>query len=246
MVWHILRRVGVVLLLGGVVDVMLLADHVAMPLGHQAGWWLPGMLAGVFLVLGSLRTAAIVRQVGGFCAAATATGIVTLPLTQPVGLMAARIRQDPFPVGGGIATWMIALVALAWIVDQLNHEDVRSAMTAAGMRRRGLGIAMSTGCAVTLVIVGLTMRFTNSAAAAHARMIAESHAGPTYSYFVRFLMVNWSGGIQHGRAVVYGWNDRELMQVTVEWPERNPNWRFSGPHDPAVCQWLSPPCASSK
>lgn len=244
MAGRILRRVGVVLFVSGVLDLLLLIAHVATHTSYQASWWLPGMIGGVLLMRGSLRTASIARQVGAFCVAAAATVVVTLPFLQPIGLLAAWARQEPIVALSDLVGTVVGLALLIWIVRQLSREVVQSALLAVGLKRRGLRVAASAGCVVALVVFGLTVGSSHSAAAAHARVLAEAQAGPTYRYFVRSLNVRWVDGTESGRALVDAWNDRELKQVAVEWPDQAATW--SPTIDPAFCREFALRCADSR
>ena len=243
---RILRRVGVVMLLSGVVDLLLLVTHITIHTGYQANWWLPGTIGGVLLIRGNLLTAAIARQAGAFCAAAAAMAIVTIPFLQPLGLLAARTRQQPIAALSDLVGSVVGLALLIWIVSQLSREVVQSAMVAARLKRRGLRVAVCGGCGMALVVLGLTTGSSHSAAAAHARFLAEEQAGPTYRYFVRSLNVRWVNGTQSGGALVDAWNDRELRHVAVEWPDRSAAWSPTVTYDPAVCQRFSVRCADPR
>lgn len=90
----ILRRVGYVLLLVGLLDIGWMVYCIVNGISYASSFNLFAAIAGILLIRGGLKTAAFVRKAAIFCLSAVLALVVISPFLQPFGLTLTEIRLD--------------------------------------------------------------------------------------------------------------------------------------------------------
>ena len=186
----ILKRVGVVLLVVGLADIAWMIYCIIHKISYSSSLNLFAVIAGVFLMRGSLRTASTVRWFGVFFLSAAVAMIFTSPALQPMDLTLTQFRLDPLNFGVGAVFVVFILAFLYWVITELGREPVLVASDAAGVKRRNMRI--SAGLGVALVIgLGVSLHFfLGGESAARAISMAEKKVGPGYQLHVRSLQIS--------------------------------------------------------
>jgi hypothetical protein len=177
------------------------------------------VIAGIFLITGSLRAVSIVRWFAAFFLSAFISVLLALPLLQPISLTLVEMRLNP-PSSSAAALALVAgaLLLFWWIIRELNREPVNAAREAAGIRihrRRWLPIVLGVG------LVGVVLIFShvlsNGSSAERAKQIAHAQLGPGYNYHVTQINIATKNGHTVVSAVVTAWTATEVRQIPVHW-----------------------------
>ncbi|MBV8249935.1 MAG: hypothetical protein JO200_15990 [Comamonas sp.] len=91
----ILKRTGTVLLGVGLLDIALMVYCIVKSVSYSSSFNIFAVVAGIFLLRGSLRAAAIVRGFAMFALAGHLTLVLASPLLQPMALTLTRVRLGP-------------------------------------------------------------------------------------------------------------------------------------------------------
>ena len=209
----ILRRVGWVLILLETANILWAIVEFVRGTSRALSVDLAAIVAGVFLIRGSLVTARYVAWWSAFFA----TAIVALPLGLaaifPSSLLAVWWRTER-RVWIETAGWLlVAFVALAWACRQLRSAPVREAQAAAGQKPLRIGFAIAAGAGLVFLLAGIMSAAFTGETAQEAIRRAREQKGPKYRYAVTSLTINNSDV----DAIVVAYDDRSSESVEVSW-----------------------------
>jgi hypothetical protein len=215
----ILRRAGTVLLAAGLIDLAALAYSLAQGQAYVSGFNLFAVVAGVFMLRGSLQAALVARWFAVWMLAALLATVFVLPFMQPFSLTFAQLRLGigPAPASIGLAVLVTAL--LGWLAWQLGREPVRAARAARHLKPWSLtppalvGVALVVGLGVVVAVL------RGGEAAAHARELAAQQVTPDYRLHVRSVSKTRSGQGTRITATVTAWTDSDIKTVPVQWQQ---------------------------
>jgi len=213
----ILKRVGAVLVLIGLLDIGVMVYCIVHRISYRSSLNLFAVIAGILLLRGSLRTAATVRWFGVFLLSACIATLFAWPAVQPIDLTLTKIRLNP---GGFIADVAFVLLLLAlfyWVITELGREPVQLASDRAGIKRRNMRFPVGVGIALVIGLGALLHVFLGGESAEHAKSMAEKLVGPGYRLHVSSMRVSTSGHTQSVSGVVTAWNDKEIREIAVHW-----------------------------
>jgi hypothetical protein len=217
----VLRRVGAVLLLVGLIDIGVMIYCIMNGISYSSSFNIFAVVLGILLLRGSLRAASIVRFFGAFFLASFIGLIATWPFLQPLGLTLAELRHM---TAGDIAFYsaftLCGLALLFWVTLELNEDAVVSALQMAGRKVRPLYIPVALGVALVVVGGGAMVFMTGGETGQHAMDLAAARLGPGYRYHVSSLHVSKTGQGSSVFGVVTAWNDADLRDIPVAWRER--------------------------
>src|SRR5665213_245591 len=120
-----MRRVGVVLVVVGVLDVGFMIYAIMHRMSYSSSLNVFAIIAGLFLLRGSLRAASIIRR---FAALFLAAGISVLPLIPfiwPFDLILTSVRLEPTTVVTSGFFAALTIVILWWVVKELGSEAIQ-------------------------------------------------------------------------------------------------------------------------
>ena len=225
---HILKRVGKVLLIVGLLDIGVMIYCAVNGISYSSSFNIFAVIAGIFLLRGSLRAASIVRWFAAFMLAALLCLPLVWPLIQPLGLTMTQFRLSPESFLSIGAPAVVLLALLIWVVRELGQEPVLAARRSGGGKVRsiriayfaGVGLAAAIAVAVTLLLGGET--------ADRAKELASTQLGTGYNYHVGSLNISTDGQTKSVSGIVTAWNDREILQLPVRWEESGGQVRSAG------------------
>ena len=199
----ILRRAGTVLLAAGLIDLAALAYSLAQGQAYVSGFNLFAVVAGVFMLRGSLQAALVARWFAVWMLAALLATVFVLPFMQPFSLTFAQLRLGigPAPASIGLAVLVTALLGwLAWQPWSLTPPAL-------------VGVALVVGLGVVVAVL------RGGEAAAHARELAAQQVTPDYRLHVRSVSKTRSGQGTRITATVTAWTDSDIKTVPVQWQQ---------------------------
>lgn len=215
----ILKRVGLVLIVVGLIDVGWMIYCIVHRMNYKSSLNIFAIIAGVFLMRGSLRTAKAISLYG----ALMLTGLIGIallwPVFVPLGLAVTALRIYPM-LALAYLTYVIGfLVLLLWVVHQLRSEPVLAASIRSGIKVRSLIGPVFAGLALVVFVVLVSRAVLSSDRAKRAEQIAASEVGGGYRFSVISMKTMRTSNGKTDSAVVTAWNDHEIRAIPVSWSE---------------------------
>jgi len=215
----ILKRVGVVLIVVGLLDIAFMVYCIANRLSYSSSFNVFAVIAGVFLLRGSLKTASLVRWFAVFMLVGCVSLLVIALFIAPFGLIRVWIGLRPLSAVSVLGLPSLLIALLYWLVKELGSPAVLAAIAQNGVKQRNPRIAAIVGLGLG-VVAGVAIWWINgSEAGRHAKALAEAQVGPGYQLFVSSMS---SGPRSNGTAYtgrVAAWKDGEIKTVPVQWVE---------------------------
>ncbi len=216
---QILQRAGAVLVLVGLVDIAVMIYCIANGISYSSSFNIFAVVAGVFLIRGSLRAASIVRWFAVFMLSTFVSLLLAWPLLQPLGLTLTQIKFHPIPSAVTAALMAGILALLFWLAKVLGSEPVQAARAEQGRKLRKMWIPAGIGVGMVAVLgISLTL-LLGGESAEHATSIARQQVGEGYQFYVGTLNVVHTQQGKFVSGIVTAWNDSEIRYVPVRWDE---------------------------
>jgi hypothetical protein len=215
----LLKKAGVVLVAVGLLDVALMAVAIMSMVAYSSSLNIFAVIAGIFLIKGSLRAASLVRQFALFFLGAVASLAVVAPLILPLGLLFTQLQINPLLFVGSSAIFLLALGLFFWLVRVLGSPAVLQARQAAGLPRRPdhIPLAAGVGLAILLATVAYVVQQSDSA----TRAIAEAKAelGDEYNFYVSSIRFQTTSEGKSVTGVVTAWKSGSVKSHRFSWRE---------------------------
>jgi len=216
----VLKRGGLVLLGIGLLDVGVMVYCIVNRLSYSSSFNLFAVIGGIFLMRGSLRTAALVRWFSVFMLTGFLVMVVVLPFLQPLDLSLTELRLNPGSFAAGVILYVLVLGLLFWLSQQLGLEPVKEAVARAGLKRRDMRYPAAAGVGLALFL-GITVPLiTNGESAARAKSIAQQQVGAGYQFHVKSIQISSGSHGSSASGVVTAWNHREIRDIPFHWEDR--------------------------
>jgi hypothetical protein len=217
----ILKRVGAVLLAVGVIDIAVMIYCVANGISYSSSFNIFAVIAGIFLLRGSLRAASLVRWFAVFLLAGFLSLLIALPFLQPLDLTLTQLRLNPVAFLGTVVIGAFALCLLFWVSRELGRQPIQDALVSARFKRRDMRIPAAAGVGLVVVVgVFLMALLQLGGSAEHAKSIAEQQVAAGYRFHVRSLSIVKNSQGKFFSGVVTAWNEKEIRNIPVHWEER--------------------------
>jgi hypothetical protein len=216
----ILRRVGIVLIVVGVIDVGIMIYCIVHNIRYTSSYNIFGIVAGVFLLRGSLRGAGILAQAAAFVLVAVGVGILLSPSFVPAGLVLAEIRIYPLRSLVSAARTAFLLGLSLWVFLQLRRDAVLEAIKRSGRKIPSLRGPIVVSAVLVVILATIVGRSLRSDRAKRAEQIAVSQVGDGYKFQVTSIGTVWTSTSKRTYATVTAWNDREIREIPVSWDEQ--------------------------
>jgi len=217
---HILKRTGGVLLAVGLVDIAVMVYCIINRISYSSSFNIFAVVAGIFLMRGSLRAASAVRWFSVFMLAAFLMLIAAWPFLQPMDLTLTQLRLNPTASAVTVVMLTFVLALLTWLAHELGRKPVLAAQAAAGRKLRDMRIPAAVGVALVVVVAIFMSVLLGGESASRARALAEQETGPGFQFHVSSLNIAKNSRGTFVSGVVTAWNQGEVMQVPVRWEER--------------------------
>jgi hypothetical protein len=217
--FQILKRVGWVLVAVGLIDIAWMVYCIAHSISYSSSFNIFAVVAGIFLVRGSLRAASVVRWFSVFTLSAFLALLVAWPFMQPVSLTFTQVRLNPGAFVAQVLFTTLLIGLLYWIVTELGREPVRAAFLGAGRKQRDMRVPAAFGVGL-VVVLGILLAFMmRSESGKRAMSIAQQQVGPGYRFHVSSIQIRKNNRGTFVSGCVTAWNDKEVRYVPVHWEE---------------------------
>lgn len=215
-----LQRAGAVLCAAGLAALAATVFGFAGSMAYAPGLGLLVAVAGVFLLRGSLRAAALVRWCAAFLLSGGVALLFFLPFMQPFSLTFAQLRLHQGPSWTLVAGVVLGAGLAGWTVWALGREPIRLARIRAGQKCPGMHMAALAGVGLVVVLGLLLAVLRDGPALSRAKSMAEQQVGPGYRLHIRALNVSKIGKGAVVSGVVTAWNDNEIRRIPVQWEDQ--------------------------
>ncbi len=215
-----LRRVGLVLMALGLLDVAVLIYGAVTGASWSSGLGFFAIAAGFFVMRGSLRVASAVRWAAALVVSAGVALVGVWPWVQPLDLTLTLARLNPWTVAVAVSVSGVLLAVLVWVVLQLGQPAVLQARAAAGRPLRRLRIPVVMGTGLTAGLAAIAITFAAGDTAVKARDMAAAQLGSGYRYHVTALNIRTTDKVTSVRGIVTAWSATEVRNVVVKWDEQ--------------------------
>ena len=219
----VLRKAGWVLIIVGLVDIGYMIWCITQKVSYQSSFNIFAVIAGIFLIRGSLKAAKIISMLIAFVLTCVLAVILILPLILPPSLLLTYLRLNLMSAVGYVMLIFLAVSILFWIYRSLTCRIVRNAMDERGInytsfwRRPSLGFWIG-GCLV-LFLVCFLVPLLHGKTAKQAREKAAMEVGQGYRFVVTNMNISYQGGSKFVRATVVAYNEKEIRDISVQWSE---------------------------
>jgi hypothetical protein len=216
----ILRRVGILLIIAGLVDIGLGIYCITNGISYTSYLNVLSIIAGLLLLYGGARLTSIIRWLTLFYLTYLIGSIAILPLFHPLSLILLEFRLHPKSFLIPTVAMIGAIVVLCWVVRQLLKYPVVAARRAAGVGLLRLSLpAVLAGMILVVVTLVFFIYMLNGDAAEHAKQIAYAQLGSDYNYHVTTMNIEMKNGHKAVSGVVTVWSDTDMRQIPVHWEE---------------------------
>jgi len=215
----ILRRVGLVLIVIGVLDVGVMIYCIIHRVRYSSSFNVFAIIAGIFLMRGSLRAAGVIATMASFMLAVFLGITLAWPIFLSPGLAFAALRIYPMKSLAYVIFLTAFLGFLFWVVRQLRCEIVLAATKRSATDIRSLTGPILAGAAIVLILAPIMRSTLRSDRAKRAEQIAAGEVGNGYSFCVTSMKTVRTSRGKTATAVVTAWNDHEIRQIQVNFDE---------------------------
>lgn len=210
----ILRRVGWVLVVVGLLDVGLMAYCIANQQSYSSSLNVFAVIAGIFLLRGHLGAVRVVAWFSAFMLTGLLLcSLAVFPWMQPLDYWLLITRQHPFSAVVYFILVVAVLWMLYWVYRRLRLPAVLEARVAAGHTPGPPTSAFVAGSALAIFLATMMQLMLRGETAQEAKHLAAQQYGGQYRYFVS--SISWSGNHVSARLTAY--NEDETKEVAVEW-----------------------------
>lgn len=217
---RILKRVGSVLVAVGLIDIAIMVYCVANSIAYSSSFNIFAVVAGIFLMRGSLRAASIVHWFALFMLAGFLALSVAWPFMQPFDLTLTQLRLNPGSDIAAVAFIAFVVALLFWLTRELNLKPIQAARAAAGLKDRNIRIPIAGGIGLVVFMALFMGQLLGGETAARAKSVAKQQLGSGFSYHVSSLNITKNSQGTFVDGVVTAWNHKEIKEVPVQWEER--------------------------
>lgn len=215
----ILKRAGTVLIVVGLLDIAVMVYCIVQRISYSSSLNIFAVVAGLFLLRGSLRAASLVRWFAVFLLSCLFTLLFVWPFVQPIDLTLTEVRLNPLSAIASLGILILVTALLVWLCLQLGNALVLQAQATAGLKVRDMRVPVASGSGLVLLLAISLPLLLGGESATKAKSIAEQQLGSSYRYHVSSLTVakNAQGTFISG--TVTAWNEKEVRSVPINWQE---------------------------
>jgi hypothetical protein len=215
----ILARAGKALIFVGVVDIGVMLYCILNQISYSSSFNVFAVIAGVFLMRGSLRAASLVHWFSVFFLSTFAALAVAWPFLQPLDLTLTQARQNPASTLLSMTFMAFLCTLLYWLMKSLGHESVLKARRAEGRKQRSMWIPAVAGVGLVVALSVFVSFLLGGDSAKKAVQMAQQELGTGYKFHVSSLNISSGNQGTSVRSVVTAWNSTEVRNVRVSWQE---------------------------
>lgn len=216
-----LRKAGLVLVIVGVLDIGLMIYSIMSQTSYSSSLNVFAVVAGIFLLRGSLRAVSLVRWCALFFASTLVAMLIAWPLLQPLELTVTEAQINPTSFGVWAAFASAALALFVWLARTLSSAPVLQVQRSVGQKHSVLRtlLPIGTGIALAALLAVVSVLVQRSESGSRALSEARAKLGDDYRYHVSSLNYSSSGGETRVSGVVTAWKPGAVRNIPFSWRE---------------------------
>jgi len=219
----ILKLVGAVLIGVGLMDVGYMFYSIYAGKSYASIFSIIAIIAGAFLVSGSLRAARIVATSAAFFVAGLLGVIIALPILLPVDLILAYLKVAPLSDVRLAVPLVLACGLSVWVYRNLTSQPVKAGMDEAGMNYKSFwkspALGLKIGAVFVAILIISLVFFLKGERAGRAVEEARKKMGSRYKYQVVSMRTSSSREATMVQAGIIAYNATSIRYVDVAWKE---------------------------
>lgn len=215
----ILHRVGVILLVVGCLDVLLMIYCIATETAYASSFNVFAVIAGILLMRGSLKTAKIVANFSAFLLACSITLIVALPLFIPISFLGTLFRIEPGKVIASALVMFLFITLLWWTHVNLTSVPIATAFRDAQIKPSRHVWSLLAGVVLVGVLAVVFHVAENSDSARAELAKIEKEHGDRQRYFFSSYNSRTVQGKTAVKATITGYTANSIKTYEVSWEE---------------------------
>ncbi len=215
-----LRRAGTVLMAVGAVDIAAMILCAAGGIAYSSNFNVFALVAGYILYHGNLRAANVIAWIAAFLLTSFLSMLVFLPALEPIDLLLLKVKLQPLPYAISAVTYVVAVILLNWVINELRTDTIVLAQEIAGIKVRRLIAPVVLAICVSIVVSIAVPVMLGGEAGQRAVHLAGLKLGANYKYHVKSLKIKKSPEGKHVSGVVTAYNDNEIKTVEVDWTDK--------------------------
>jgi len=216
----ILRKVGKVLITVGLVDIGVMIYCITNGISYSSSLNIFAVIAGIFLMRGSLRAVAIVTWFGILLASCLSCLVFLWPFFQPLDLTFLQFKLNPTFFGTSMIIAITFLGVIWWVIHELRREPVLAARMQAGSKVSSPRIPAAIGVVLVVVLLIMVKFSLNGDTAQRVKQMAIKELGAGYKYNVNSINITHNSQGKFVSANVTAYNEKEIRVIPVKWDER--------------------------
>lgn len=216
----ILKKVGKVLIAVGLVDIGVMIYCIANGISYSSSLNIFAVIAGIFLMRGSLRAVAIVTWFATFLLSGFICVTMLWPFFQPIDLTFLQLKLNPASFLTSLAIGILLLGLLYWVVRELRQESVLDARMRSGAKISSPRIPAVAGVVLVVALLITLKLFLNGDTAQRVKQMAAKELGPGFKYNVNSINIMQNSQGKFVSATVTAYNEKEIRVIPVKWEEK--------------------------
>lgn len=209
----ILKRVGVVLIIVGILDLVYFFQVIPPPGRSYSSSFIYLIVIGVLFLRGNLRPVPLVTWVTALLLSYFITSLFILFPLRPAELWATEFRLDSVSFSLSLLYKIATISLLFWVYIQLRATPIVRATLKSGHSASTPKLAFILGVVFVALIAGMMHFIRVSETGIKAVEIAQAQYGKVYKYHI--TGISWENG--QVRASLIAYNKQEIKPVKVEW-----------------------------
>jgi hypothetical protein len=219
-----LKRCGIALIIVGILDVSYMAWCLSHSRSCNTTFNIFAIIAGFFLIRGSLKAAKWTAYFGIFFLVMGIGGFLATCLAFPAAYTIASWKFQAHSMIYNIVMGVISLPLVYWICKELLSSDVVEAQKSAQIKPVKIKVPVALGAISSVVLGVILFKVPRGETASQAVQLAAKELGGAYRYQVTNIEINTnidSKGIsvKTVSAIVAAYNDSDFKTVPVSWKE---------------------------
>lgn len=207
------KKVGITLLVIGGVDILVMIYCIINEIGYSSIFNIFSLIAGIFLIKGSIKTARIVRWSSVFFFIMIIGAVVGISLIMPFDLLKLQIKLNAWSAVGLFLFLLIFLSLMIWTYRQLSTADALRLFARAGYTTDRPLSAYLSGAFLLIVMIGMSTLIGGSESGKKAKELAQQQLGNGFQYYVSSISLSGNSG----QANVIAYSHKEIRKVKVNW-----------------------------
>ncbi len=212
---RILRQVGLVLVLVGLADIGWMAYCLANGISYSSSFNVFTVIAGVFLLAGSLKATRFVTWCTAFYLTAFGATVLLWPLVEPLDLLIVRTRLNPTGIALSFALGLPVVAVLLWVYRRLRSEAVLHALEESKLKSAPPRSAFAGAIVLVAIVIAIVASVLNGESAQEAIKRTREKLGPDYEYHVNSIY--FAGDDVSARVIAY--TSKSIEVVEIEWEQ---------------------------